>query len=144
MIVAGCIARDDVRERQGRVVGELLLELSHPALEHVSRTGTAADGICDRVKGAVDAAKHGCPVGNDHGYHQILDRRSRQRLQIASTKRRLIEADQEANQQDRECDVRDRRDDRSAVDPGQRGVQKLLEIKHGYWTPGCKTWLPVV
>jgi hypothetical protein len=19
----------------------------------------------------------------------------------------------------------------------------LLEIKHGYWTPGCKTWLPV-
>ena len=64
-------------------------------------------------------------------------------LQIASAKCRLIEADQEANQQDRECDVRDRRDDRSAVDPGESRVQELLEIKHGYWTPGCKTWLPV-
>jgi len=30
----------------------------------------------------------------------------------------LIEAYQEANQQDRECDVRDRQDDRGAVDPG--------------------------
>ncbi len=117
-MVAGCIARDDVRKGQRRIVCELLLELSHPALEHVACTGTAADGICDRVKGAVDAAKHGCPVGNDHGNDQILDRRSRQRLQIASTKRRLIEADQEANQQDRECDVRDRRDDGGAVDPG--------------------------
>jgi hypothetical protein len=38
-------------------------------------------------------------------------------LQIASTKRGLIEADQETNQQDRECKARDRRNDGGAVDP---------------------------
>ena len=118
MIVAAASTRDNVRKGQRRIVVELLLQLSHPALEHVSCAGTAADKIRHRVEGSVDAAKHCRPVGHDHGNDQILDGRSRKRLQIASTKRRLIESDQKTNQQDRECKVRDCRDDGGAIDPG--------------------------
>ena len=108
--------------------------------------GTAAEGIRDRVEGVSDAAKHGCSVGNDHGNHQIFDRRDCQRLHIAAPHRRLIEADQESNQEDRERHVRDRGNDGSAVYPSERRIQQLLEIEHEFsGPPAARPWvLPVL
>ena len=58
------------QKRQGRVVRGLLLELGHPAQEHVARAG-AVDPMkfATVLNEPLTSAKHRRPVGDDHGNH---------------------------------------------------------------------------
>jgi hypothetical protein len=87
--------------------------------------------LANGVEGTVYIPKYRGPIRDNHGDHQILDRRHRQRLKIAAPQNRLVQTDQESDQQNGESHVTDARDNVRRVDAPERRVQQLLEIKHG-------------